>query len=55
MTAILSAVPVAGLERATTLSPSDWAPATNDVITTGGQSRVLVDTSIGTAFFRLKE
>jgi hypothetical protein len=49
------AAPVAGLERATKLSPPDWAPATNAVLTSGGQNRVVVDTTIGTAFFRLKE
>jgi hypothetical protein len=50
------AVPGTVLEKATTLTPpADWAPATNAVITVSGRNFVTVDTTSGTAFFRLKQ
>jgi hypothetical protein len=39
----------------TLFPPADWAPATNAVITVGGRNTVIVDTTVGTAFFRLKQ
>ncbi len=51
-----SAVTGPVLEKATTLAPpADWAPATNAVSTVGGRNIVTVDTTAGTAFFRLRQ
>ena len=50
------AAPVTVLERATTLSPpANWMPATNVVSTVDGANIVTVDTTTGTAFFRLRQ